>query len=339
MELKLINDKDKWNEFIESHKFVHAFQVYEWGEIKKAQGWEPVRIGLLDKNGNIMAGAQILFKNLSFLSLKIGQIPFGPVLDYDNQEILEKFFSQLYQFIKRKKYLLLLFDPYSLANDTSIRPSYASKSFDHLHYRSTILLDLNKTEENIFHDFRKTYQNEIRQAEKMGIKIIENNTEGGIDEFYKMYFETYQKEKKTGLPKDFFYNIDKFLFSSGKARLFFAKINHQNISAVLMLYSGKTCIYMYAASTTNPELKKMPGQKLVIWQIIKHAKNNGYHFFDIGGVTPTARSGTKSWGIYFFKKGFGGKLIKLLPCYKMGFNKFLLGPSSLLLKLKDIIKI
>ena len=337
MELKVINDRDKWNKFIESHESSHAFQLYEWGEIKKIQGWKPIRLGLLDKDENLIAGAQILFKNLPF-SLKIAQIPFGPVLDYYNSKILEKFFNELYQFIKSKKYLLVLLEPY-LLTDKNIKIPYTNPTLNQLYYRHTILINLNKSEEDIFCNFRKTYQNEIRQAQKDGIEIIENTTKDGISEFYKMYSKMLQEERRKGLPKNLFYAIVEFLFLTGSVKLFFAKIDHQNISTALTLYSGKTCVYMYAASTTNPELKKLPGQKLTIWYIIKDAKKNGYHFFDIGGVTPTAKQGTKRWGIYFFKKGFGGDIINLLPTHEIGFNKPLLWLSSLLLKIKDKIKI
>jgi len=336
MELKVINNRGRWNKFIESYEFSHAFQLYEWGEIKKAQGWKPVRLGLLDKNENIIAGAQILFKNLP-LSLKIAQIPFGPVLDYHNNKILKKFFSELHQFIKSKKYLLVLFEPYLIA-DKNIKIPYVNPSLNQLYYRHTILINLNESEKNIFCNFRKTYQNEIRQAQKMDIRIVEKNTIDGINEFYKMYVLTYQKTKRTPLPKKIFDNMVTPWFPSGKARLFFSEYNHQKISAALILYSGKNCIYMFAASVINIDLNKLHGQKLLIWHIIKNAQNNGYHFFDLGGVNPYAKPKSKGYGIFFFKMGFGRNLIEFIPTQEMGFNKLLMRLSSLLLKIRSKIK-
>ena len=337
MKFEIINNKEKWNRFIESHEFSHAFQLYEWGEIKKNQGWQPVRLGLLDERGNINAGSQILFKKLPIFSLKIAQIPFGPVLDYDNPELLKFFFNHFYQFIKTEKYALLFFEPYSFFNK-NIKIIRAKESLNQLYYHYTILIDLTKSEENIFHNFRPTYQNEIRQTEKKEVKVIENSTENGINEFYKMYASTYQRTKRTPLPQKIFNSIATLWFPTGNARLFFSEYNHQKISAALILYSGKTCVYMFAASSVNSNLNRLPGQKLLTWYVIKESKNNGYRFFDLGGVTPTAKQGTKRWGIYFFKKGFGGELMRLTPTHEIGCNPLLTRFCSLLLKVMDVIK-
>src|SRR5215211_5251566 len=57
-----------WNEFLSKHPNSHLLQTGEWGELKSAFGWRPVRI----VNGDM--GVQILFRKLP-LGFTIGYIP------------------------------------------------------------------------------------------------------------------------------------------------------------------------------------------------------------------------------------------------------------------------
>jgi lipid II:glycine glycyltransferase (peptidoglycan interpeptide bridge formation enzyme) len=57
-----------WNRYLQSQPQAHLLQIGEWGELKSAFGWKPVRI--VSGTG----GAQILFRKLP-LGLAIGYIP------------------------------------------------------------------------------------------------------------------------------------------------------------------------------------------------------------------------------------------------------------------------
>src|SRR5215211_7948095 len=58
----------EWNQYLQNHPKVHLLQTAEWGELKSAFGWKPVRI----VNGD--SGVQILFRRLP-LGFTIGYIP------------------------------------------------------------------------------------------------------------------------------------------------------------------------------------------------------------------------------------------------------------------------
>src|SRR5260221_6975245 len=57
-----------WNQFLAQHPNAHLLQTGEWGELKSAFGWKPVRIVASD------IGLQILFRKLP-LGFTIGYIP------------------------------------------------------------------------------------------------------------------------------------------------------------------------------------------------------------------------------------------------------------------------
>src|SRR5688572_4742564 len=57
-----------WNQFLSSHPNAHLLQTGEWGELKSAFGWIPIRMS----SGNV--GVQILFRKLP-LGFTIGYVP------------------------------------------------------------------------------------------------------------------------------------------------------------------------------------------------------------------------------------------------------------------------
>jgi lipid II:glycine glycyltransferase (peptidoglycan interpeptide bridge formation enzyme) len=57
-----------WNHFLAQHPNAHLLQTGEWGELKSAFGWKPLRIASEE------SGAQILFRRLP-LGFTIGYIP------------------------------------------------------------------------------------------------------------------------------------------------------------------------------------------------------------------------------------------------------------------------
>ena len=57
-----------WNQFLTQYPNAHLLQTGEWGELKSAFGWKPVRV----TNGD--AGVQILFRKLP-LGFTVGYIP------------------------------------------------------------------------------------------------------------------------------------------------------------------------------------------------------------------------------------------------------------------------
>ncbi|MFT3893350.1 MAG: hypothetical protein QM730_17115 [Anaerolineales bacterium] len=57
-----------WNHFLTQHPNAHILQTGEWGELKSAFGWKPIRVAIGD------AGVQILFRKLP-LGFTVGYIP------------------------------------------------------------------------------------------------------------------------------------------------------------------------------------------------------------------------------------------------------------------------
>lgn len=102
--MKFLTDinNEKYTEFIKSHKHGNMMQAIEWSAIKNT--WGAVRVAVSDDKDNIIAAAQVLTRK------GLWYVPRGPILDYNNKELLEFFLTNLKKFAKTKQAKLVKLD-------------------------------------------------------------------------------------------------------------------------------------------------------------------------------------------------------------------------------------
>ena len=84
----------EWQSFLKKQSDAHLLQMGEWGELKSAFGWKPVRIILDD-----ITGAQILFRRLPF-GLTLGYMP-KPVISNQLSVISDQFWNEVDKICKQ----------------------------------------------------------------------------------------------------------------------------------------------------------------------------------------------------------------------------------------------
>ena len=102
--MKFLTDinNEKYTEFIKSHKHGNMMQAIEWSAIKNT--WGAVRVAVSDDKDNIIAAAQVLTRK------GLWYVPRGPILDYNNKELLGFFLTNLKKFAKTKQAKLVKLD-------------------------------------------------------------------------------------------------------------------------------------------------------------------------------------------------------------------------------------
>lgn len=180
----------------------------------------------------------------------------------------------------------------------------------------TLILDLKRTEQEIFNSFSKNKRRDIRIAERNNLLIGEGTPEQFI-ELKKIFLW-----KKHIIP---FAAKREILplwqaFAPDKAQILVAYLSQtpqipQNphtpqtpipLAGLLLLFSDQTAYYWQAAATDKG--KKLLAPTLLLWEAIKLAKKKGCTTFDFEGVYDERFPKNKSWlGFTKFKQGFGGK--------------------------------
>ena len=101
-----------WDAFVASAPHGHILQSWGWGDLKAAFGWRAMRVVLWDADQqHILAGAQILLRPIPLTPLSIAYVPKGPVLDWSDAALCQRFFRALHPLLRSRHVALLRIDP------------------------------------------------------------------------------------------------------------------------------------------------------------------------------------------------------------------------------------
>lgn len=220
--MKFLTDinNEKYTEFIKSHKHGNMMQAIEWSAIKNT--WGAVRIAVSDDEDNIIAAAQVLTRK------GLWYVPRGPILDYNNKELLGFFLTNLKKFAKTKQAKLVKLDiPIAVkdeklanfkdvdvdrSNDELIK-SFKSYGYNHkgfsLDMSSTIQPRFNtvtKLEKPIPDLFSKDTRRLIRDADKKFVEVRRCGKEN-LDDFLFALACTEKRKNISLRGREYFENL------------------------------------------------------------------------------------------------------------------------------------
>ncbi|MEV3321079.1 peptidoglycan bridge formation glycyltransferase FemA/FemB family protein [Paenibacillus larvae] len=82
------------------------------------------------------------------------------------------------------------------------------------------------------------------------------------------------------------------------------------VSGAIEAFAEKSSWYVYGASD-NVFRDYMPNY-LIQWEMMKEAKKRGCTMYDFGGISGDLSPDNPLWGLYKFKKGFGGQFLEFI---------------------------
>ena len=157
----MITNAAEWAQFTAQHPETHLLQTAEWGELKSAFGWQPVRLVAAS------CGAQILFRSLPG-GFTLGYIPKGP-LGTNWAELL----PEIDAVCREHKAIFLKVEP-DHWEDKEALSFFESKGWKHSHPiqpRRTIFVPIEGTEEQILASMKQKTRYNVHLAEKKGIQV------------------------------------------------------------------------------------------------------------------------------------------------------------------------
>ena len=220
--MKFLTDinNEKYTEFIKSHKHGNMMQAIEWSAIKNT--WGAVRVAVSDDEDNIIAAAQVLTRK------GLWYVPRGPILDYNNKELLGFFLTNLKKFAKTKQAKLVKLDiPIAVkdekladfkdvdvdrSNDELIK-TFKSYGYNHkgfsLDMSSTIQPRFNtvtKLEQPVPDLFSKDTRRLIRDADKKFVEVRRCGKEN-LDDFLFALACTEKRKNISLRGREYFENL------------------------------------------------------------------------------------------------------------------------------------
>ncbi len=310
----------EWNKFLENHPNAHLLQMGEWGELKKDFGWKPVRF-VLDRE----TGAQILFRRLP-LGLTLGYMP-KPVGRRQWAEGSGQFWREVDLICKQNKAIFLKVEPDSWDDTFCLPPSAFRISPHNIQPPRTITIDIKDNEETILAKMKPKCRYNIRLAEKKGVTVRAWND---IQSFHEMMTVTGGRDNFGVHSKEYYQRAYELFHQKGTCELLVAEYEDKPLAALMVFANGKRAWYVYGASN-DQERNRMPTY-LLQWEAIRWAKARGCDEYDLWGVpdeneeTLEANFETRHeglWGVYRFKRGFGGEVKRAAQAMDRVYNPLL----------------
>ena len=294
----------QWNESLLQFKEYNIFQSYEWGELKKSEGWEPLRIIVSDNDCmELTLIAQILMKKV--FGINIAWCPGGPLIITKDKgkanNALEKFKDIVTEYNLANLRCKTFMEDNDINNKFFIK---FKKPASTLTSRKTNIIKM-MPNDDFLSQIRKKHRYYIKQSLKNNIdwQIMENDEAGSV--FYSIHKQM-QQEKNLDLPIIDIALFARLLNSSNTHKIFTLAGYKDNecISACVISLFHRKAFYHYAASTDSG--RNLNASYGMIFELMNYLNLLEIDIFDFGGLSEDQSSS----GVDFFKEGFNGEEIK-----------------------------
>ena len=340
-----------WNSIVSRLPNPHFLQTYEWGRVKAKYGWSPLYAVWTDDGKysilkdtdpwsldteRCIAAALILkrqiLRNGFAARLSILYAPKGPLLDWTNESLRSRVLNDLQTFAKKEGAIFLKIDP-DVVLGTGIPASEEDVidnggqavmselkrrgwqySSDQIQFKNTVLIDLTPSEEELLARMKQKTRYNIRLAEKKGVNL-RVCTSNDLTMLYKMYAETSVRDGFVIREEGYYQMVWNLFMNSSEPSCepLIAEIDSEPVAAIFVFYFAGRAYYVYGMSR-DTHREKMPTY-LLQWEAVKRAKAKGCNVYDLWGAPEVFNESDSMWGVYRFKEGLGGKVVRTLGAW------------------------
>ncbi|HEX2517303.1 MAG TPA: ubiquinone/menaquinone biosynthesis methyltransferase [Chloroflexota bacterium] len=310
-----VTDRDTWNEALAALPNAHGMQTWEWGELRRETGWETRRL-LFERAGAPLAAAAVQRRGLPAPLWGISYCPKGPILDYTDAPLLGDVLRLLAEDARRGGSVVLTVEPEAELNggvvgalrQAGYRPSPAQ-----LQSSATVLVDLEGPEEALLERMSSTWRRYVRKAAREGV-TVRQGTAADLPRFYELYLETSARDHFIPRPWGYMERLWGHLAPSGTVGLLLAEVEGVAEAALLPMSLGRRAWYLYGASSERGQ--GAHAAYLIQWEAMRWARERGCVVYDMWGAPndPSDKDDPLA-GVYYFKRGFGGRHVRWVGAY------------------------
>lgn len=287
-----------------------------------------------------------ILRNAFAARMSILYAPKGPLLDWSNESLRKRVFHDLQSFAKRQGAIFLKVDPdvvlgrgVESGNSDQVIPSEMKRrgwveSKEQIQFKNTVIIDLSESEESILMRMKQKTRYNIRLAEKKNVSVRIGNV-GDLENLYRMYAETSVRDGFVIRDENYYMTVWKTFMQSPISSLqspisslqspvtipLIAEVDNEPVAAIFLFMFARRAYYVYGMSR-NVHREKMPTY-LLQWEAMKVAKANGCETYDLWGAPDVFDESDSMWGVYRFKEGLGGEVLRTLGAYDFAPNKIL----------------
>jgi peptidoglycan pentaglycine glycine transferase (the first glycine) len=302
----------------------HALQSWMWGEFKTRWGWtaHPRLLTIAESSWEPLAAALVLKRKIPRLPFSILYVPKGPIFQHNDPHLSMTVLKELEKLARQERAIFIKIDPDVVEGwgEETIRRSPTGIQFikilkqrqwrfspSQIQFRNTVELDLTRTEDDLLANMKPKTRYNIRLAARKGV-VVRHGTVDDLLLVAAMYQETAKRDGFAIRPLSYYQDAWHSFFANQMAQAFIAEYDGTAVAAVILTTYGNSVTYMYGAST-NQERNRMPTY-LLQWEAIRWAKAAGYKIYDFWGAPDTFVETDRMWGVWRFKAGFNGQVVR-----------------------------
>lgn len=347
-------DAQTWNSQLKQLPDAHILQTWEWGQVKSKFGWQQEyrawyehaslvesTTGAIPPGAKIKAAALVLFRNYSVRGLSSGMkvcyIPKGPVLeDWRDTELVNRVLEDLARLGGERKAIFIKIDPdvrigigipgspdaleypdgHSLL--ANMRKRNWRYSDEQIQYAHTMMLDLSQDEDVLLSQMKQKARYNVRLAVRKGV-VIRPGTQADLHLLYRMFAETSQRDGFVIRAEDYYLTLWSTFIQAGMAKVFIAMVEDEPVAGMIIFTFNHKGWYLYGMSR-EIHREKMPNY-LLHWETIRWAKASGCLLYDLWGAPDVFHESDPLWGVYRFKDGLGGQVVRHIGAWDLPLRK------------------
>lgn len=339
-------DDATWDSFVQRHPRGHLLQSSPWGALKARFGWERRRVAIAGPQG-LLAGAQALFRRR--FGLSVAYVPRGP-LWADDEQIDERLLAALGRIARRERAVFLRLEPNICEDEPNAGARHSFlllhgfQTADPIQPRSTLHLDLTPPEDRLLAAMSKGHRADIRRAAREGVGVRVGASVADLDAFYAIMQATSARAGFAIHSRDYYQAAWELLRATnqpdgGDAALLLAERDGVALAAFLIFAWAGAGLYLYSGATD--EGLRSGANHALQWRALQWARERGCTVYDFWGIPdalgqaaaasdPNERTRLEAaaqadplHGVFRFKKGFGGRIVRYLPAYDLPFSRAL----------------
>lgn len=324
---ELINEKTlgEYEDFVKSHPKGHFMQSRLWGYQKPE--WEWAAVAVRGGDGKIKGSCSALIRTLPGIPWRLMYCGRGPVCDIHDRETLKELTDAIGVLAKKHRAYAVKMDPdvpaddaefWNIMKELGFKLPEAGKNFEGIQPRFVFRLYPNgRAKEEMLASFESKWRYNIRLSQRKGVTVVSEGKKA-CSEFAALMLDTGVRDGFVTRKQDYFENM---LDNLGEhARLYMARANGEAIAGTLAIAYGDKVWYLYGASS-NEKRNLMPNY-LLQWEMICWALELGARVYDFRGVSGDISEDNPLYGLYRFKKGFGGEFTEFGGELELLNNKF-----------------
>jgi lipid II:glycine glycyltransferase (peptidoglycan interpeptide bridge formation enzyme) len=322
-------DGPRWESFLKCHPDAHLLQQTAWGDLKTGFGWRVRRV----VTGEM--GAQILLRPLGF-SYWWGYLPRGPVVppvDPTSGWDWSELWPEIDAICRSSGVVFLKVETDFWQTDTRAVASLAASGLRPSQHAiqpvRTLVVDLAGDETDLLGRMKSKTRYNIGLAQRKGVHV---HPSSDVAAFHEMMVATGRRDAFGVHSLEYFQRVYDLFHPSGACELLVAEKDEAPLAGLMVFASGPRAWYFYGAS--GDENRALMPTYLLQWEAMRWARARGCLVYDLWGVPDAdeialeaqfTRRNDGLWGVYRFKRGFGGTLCRTVGAWDRVYSPALYG--------------